>query len=70
MDLALNNLQRLICHKIKKPTQTKNVQVQDLPTVFFVEITVSPTNQKAFLFYFIDSFFTPAFADSFSQESD
>ena len=34
MDLALNNLQRLICHKTKQPTDPKHYQTINLKDLF------------------------------------
>ena len=56
MDLALNNLQRLICHK------TQQTQPNPIPPVFF------PINIIIIAFFsHIWELFTPALADGFSQ---
>ena len=53
MDLALNNLQRLICHKTNKPNQTTHTQTEQNLTHTITTINI---NTETFLKYIYDTF--------------
>ena len=75
MDLTLNNLQRLICHKTNKPNQTNLLfslydlleQRNSLDVIFFLLINVNEHLWQRFPLYFkiTENFMNLIFSDRF-----